>query len=365
MKWNIGWGCVSACNMRCAFCYSKNKRLISKDLGFTQWKRFVDQNAELIANINYGTGENSLSDDWFKLIQYIRDQYPHIRQALTTNGHIYEAVSNNSEKKQIFLSAIDEVDVSLDYADRDKHNEFRGQPKAYDWALKTLELCYANSIPVTIVTLGSDLTLFKANVEGIFKIANRYNAVVRINIYRPTNGIDDQSKQFILQTENLLKFLEYIHEHHRTLSVSDALLSPIFTGTASKDPSGKNSLRILPNGNITPSTYLISDDFVLGNIKDDISLATLDLNEVLIEKMRNVIPEQCTGCSYIEMCEGGVLDRRYLWNGSLDKKDPYCFIDDEELVSKYNFKLPVDNENFTSVHDGYLPTMFFKCKEKK
>ena len=34
-KWNIGWGTVSACNMKCEFCYSKTRRIPDKDLGLT------------------------------------------------------------------------------------------------------------------------------------------------------------------------------------------------------------------------------------------------------------------------------------------------------------------------------------------
>ena len=34
MKWNIGWGFTSKCNMRCAFCYSEKKRESQKDVDF-------------------------------------------------------------------------------------------------------------------------------------------------------------------------------------------------------------------------------------------------------------------------------------------------------------------------------------------
>lgn len=64
----------------------------------------------------------------------------------------------------------------------------------------------------------------------------------------------------------------------------------------------------------------------------------------------------------LHFARGGVIDRRYLWNGSLDYRDPYCFIEDKQLLSKID-GINLSEEPFYSVHDGYLPTMFFKNRE--
>ena len=154
-KWNIGWGTVSHCNMNCQFCYSKYRRKDSHDLGYSEWARFIDENHEKINSINYGTGENTLDESWFDLVAYIRKNYPDIRQALTTNGHLSEAVKKE-KCMQAFVDGIDEVDVSLDYCDSDKHAVFRGQPKAYGWAIDTLALCKEYKKKTTIVFLGSE-----------------------------------------------------------------------------------------------------------------------------------------------------------------------------------------------------------------
>lgn len=84
MKWSIGWGTISQCNMNCGFCYSKRVRETSEDLKYNDWVKFIDENHQHIDSINYGTGENTLSLDWFKLVDYINVKY-NIKQALTTN----------------------------------------------------------------------------------------------------------------------------------------------------------------------------------------------------------------------------------------------------------------------------------------
>lgn len=364
-KWIIGWGVVSSCNMNCKFCYSRNKRNVEKDIEPKYWYSFIDKNADLIESINYGTGENSISNDWWNFIDYIRSNYPHIIQSVTTNGYISEVVKNDERKKDIFLRAIDEVDVSLDFAKEEEHNIFRGQKNAYKWAINMLKLCHDNNKRLTIVSLGSNLVVTKENMQGLFDIADKNGAMLRMNIYRPTNGIDDFSKQFMLSKERLVDFLKWVNDKYEILALDDALLSAIILGEKNSDPSGVNSLRILPNGDISPSTYLIQDDFIVGNLKDNV-----DLNKIkklkdnkLDHIVENVIPKECKNCKFVSMCEGGVVDRRYLWNGSLNKKDPYCFVDDETLMNKVK-GITKSKEKFESVHDGYLPTMFFKSKKK-
>jgi len=360
-KWNIGWGTVSTCNMNCQFCYSKFRRKDSKDLGFDDWIAFVDENHEYINTINYGTGENTLSEDWFSLIGHIREKYPEIRQALTTNGYVSEACSMDEKKKEIVVKSIDEMDISLDFCDPVKHNLFRGQEHAFQWAMDTLEFCKQNNIMATIVCLGSAQNTDKDNIKGIFDIAKKYDVKVRMNLYRPTEGINEFTSQFILKPERLLDLLYWIDDNYTILSISDALLSNLITNSVESDPSGIDSLRILPNGDITPSTYLIHEEFVVGHIKDANVLRKLNDETILQGIIHDVIPEECNGCKYKTSCKGGVYDRRYLWNGNLLHKDPYCTYlpgnDDPK-------KVELSNEKFESVHHGYLPTIFFAPHSK-
>lgn len=361
-KWNIGWGVVSLCNMECQFCYSRSKRNKEYDIAPDYCKQFVDNNANKIASINYGTGENALSQEWFELIDYIRTNYPEIRQAVTTNGYISEEIRYNERNRCIFMKSIDEVDVSLDFADETQHNKFRGQKMAYRWAIETMRICQKNDIRLTVVTLGSDKVLYEENVKGIFEIAKKYDSLVRVNIYRPTNGINEFTKQFLLSKERLIDFLLFVNTNYQILALDDALLSSILLNKESPDSSGLNSIRILPNGDITPSTYLIQDKYIFGNLKDAIDLASLE--ELNDNRLKNIIcdilPKECENCTFSKICKGGVIDRRYLWNGTLQKRDPYCFVEEPILMQRIKDRIAISGVEFQSVHNGYLPTMFFK-----
>lgn len=355
-KYNIGWGLTNCCNMNCKFCYSKDTRENINDIGISDWIKFIDENHNYIDSINYGTGENVINDDFFNFILYVRNKYPTIVQSLTSNGYIYEKVSNNQKFYEIYKNCIDEVDISLDFADKEKHNLFRGQPKAYDWAINSLDMLKKDNKKSTIVFVGFEETMTKQNVDGLFKIASKYNSLVRLNIYRPVSECEEINKNFKLSYNTLKKVLEYMIEKYQTVSLSDILLGNMYL----EDPNvventGIDSIRILPDGSICPSTYLIKEEFRnVYNIKQP-----KILEQIKFEKFIDApIPQECNNCKIKDNCKGGVYDRRILWNNSLDKRDPYCPFENNDLLP--NKKVKVLKKERVSVHDGYLPTMFFK-----
>jgi Predicted Fe-S oxidoreductases len=356
-KLNIGWGLTNRCNMACKFCYSKDTREILNECNINDWKKFVNQNHEKIDSINYGTGENCIMDDFFYLIDYVRSNYPTIQQSLTTNGYIYERVSNNSEFMAIYKRAIDEVDVSLDFSDKDRHNNFRGQPKAYEWAINTLKMLKKDNKKATIVFVGFEETMQKECIDSLFAIGKEYNALLRLNIYRPVSAKPEINQKFILSSETLMQALSYINDKYEIVSLSDILFGTILTDQESLvENTGVGSIRILPDGSICPSTYLITEEYRNKfNIKNDNVLEDLFFSE-----FENApTPEECKECVYCNKCKGGVYDRRFLWYETLNQRDPYCPI-------RLGKKLPIEKFHVTrkdriSVHDEYLPTMFFRA----
>lgn len=359
-KFNIGWGLTNLCNMNCKFCYSKETREKSEDISIADWKKFVDENHEQIDSINYGTGENAILDDFFYFIEYVRKNYPSITQSVTTNGYISKRMLENPKFMDIFMKSMDEVDISLDFVDKNRHCDFRGQPKAYDWAIQTLELLQNTNKKVTIVFVGFEDTMKKENIDGLFGIAKKYNALLRLNIYRPVSEKEEINERFKLSYKTLNDTLKYINEKYKIMGLSDALIGNLYTNDLNiKENTGIGSIRILPNGNICPSTYLISEKYSNKyNIKDE-----KVLSKIYFEAFENAeIPKECENCIIKDKCKGGVYDRRILWYGTLTERDPYC-------PSRYNEEIPkkkfnIEKHGRISVHDDYLPTLFFKNEEE-
>lgn len=355
-KFNVGWGITNACNMNCKFCYSKDTRYNTKEITIKDWIKFIDENYKYIDSINYGTGENAIRDDFFEFISYVRKKYPSITQSLTSNGYIYERVNNNPRLYEIYKECIDEVDVSLDFANPEKHNYFRGQPKAYDWAINTLKMLQKDKKVSTIVFVGFEETMTHDNIDGLFKIAKKYNSLVRLNVYRPVSDSIEINKKFILSYKTLIDAIEYIYKKYKIVTLNDVLLGNIYTRDLNiKENTGIDSIRILPDGSICPSTYLITENYRNKyNIKQENVLSKVKFDNFI----EAPIPEKCTNCAIKDKCKGGVYDRRMLWYDTLEERDPYCPFENNDDLNKEQFYTL--KKKRVSVHDGYLPTMFFK-----
>ena len=358
-KWKIGWGYTSACNMNCPFCYSKTVRHQPEEIDLDTANRFMDNNHRLIESINYGTGECPLSINWFKFIKGLRQKYPGISQALTTNGSIYNVVKDNDEKRDIFSAAIDEVDVSLDFADPDKHNSTRGHQQAYEGVIDTLELCASQDKITTIVFVAYEDTIHSQNIEALFQLAASYNTFVRVNILRPTPGINITP----LSYRSLFSTIRRILENHKVVSLCDPLFGSLFDSVnAAPDASGVTSLRILPDGSITPSTYLVSEDWRSANLKSGVCLSRASLFPSFKRLTRGtIIPEACSGCPLVDTCRGGAVDRRILYYNTLLARDPFCpkRNDDYLPTGKSPVYYSPDKGTAPLAHDGYLPTLIF------
>ncbi len=349
----LGIGYTNSCNMNCDFCYSKDNRMFSYKQPIDVWKKFFDKNGKYIQSINYGTGENVLEDEWFVLIEYIAEKFPDIVQAVTTNGSISKILNEDKKKKKIFLKTISEVDVSLDYSSKDKHNKIRGNNFAYEWALDTMSFCNENGLRLTIVTIGLDQTLELDNIEGIFNIAKKYNAYNRINIYRKSIDREDNCE---LSYNALMNFLQWASKNDSIVELSDPLFNAIYGNENNiEDKSGVSSFRVVSDGRIYPSTYLLHDDFLIGNIKDE----NFTFNKKFEFSSKVIIPDDCKECIYVDKCKGGAIDRRILWYKTFNHQDPYCpFLHHNE--SEYKIFINSKRGDFKSVHAGYLPTLFFK-----
>jgi len=340
--------------MSCDFCYSLVARDDIVELDFPVMRDFVDANHGYIDSINYGTGENTLSARWFELVKYVRTHYPEIRQALTTNGYLAPSLHNRQDAEAI-LAALDEIDLSLDYADPARHSTSRGHARAYQWALETVDICRQAQIETTLVILGIDDTLALGNLAAIFDLAGEKGCFVRINIFRPNH----HQKLTPLSYSVLKQAIAFVIENHSVVSLSDPLFAAIVSGEKSPDASGKTSLRILPDGSITPSTYLVTNRWKRAHIRD----AMLD-DRSLVDRLSQgisteTIPDTCSGCAYVNLCRGGAIDRRMIWYGTMSQRDPYCPCRNNDPPDSWRDLGNINQVDGPGIHDGYLPTLIF------
>lgn len=351
--WSIGIGYTSACDLSCSFCYSRKLRA-SRELALDQWIRFFDRWHDHVESVNYGTGENTLKPGWFQLVGYVREHYPSIRQAVTTNGHLIEAI-RDARSCALFLASIDEVDISLDFSDEERHCHWRGAAYAYRNAMRSLKWCRDQRKDATLVLLGLDETLAINNLDGLFRIAEHADAGVRINLYRPVNqNTELNSPRF----ESVILALDWIMQNHSVLSISDPLFAALY-GIGERVPDGHFSMRILSTGHITPSTYLITPEWIAGHIADDDLMVRIGQSAPFRTFREATMPRECMGCVLNTICRGGCLDSRILHYGTLDQRSPYCPAR-HDVAPHVRQHSNNQSSRRPGMHAKYLPTMMFR-----
>jgi len=127
----IFWEVTKGCNLRCIHCRATATELSSPtDLPTSRALDIIDQIAALANPILVLSGGEPLyRSDIFQLATYARDKG--LRVALATNGTLV----TKEVARMIADSGIKRVSISLDGADAQTHDTFRGIPGAFEAAL--------------------------------------------------------------------------------------------------------------------------------------------------------------------------------------------------------------------------------------
>ncbi len=356
-KWKIGWGVSNLCNMRCGFCYSKKTR---QEPGYREniqeGLRFILRNQERIDSINFGTGEPSLVPELFDLCSTIRREAPHISIGITTNGTLADAVKD-PDHMDAFIRCIDDVDVSLDYGTAELQDRSRNYSGAFNMAVRTLALCREHGKNASIVNALHKYNGTISNMDALMRIARIYGASFRINIYRPTTDFD-----YVISYDRLKEIMVHLVRTYEIESLADPLFASAFgTPCPAGDPVARSSFRILPNGFISPSTYLLDSEWRVCRIDELQKIDDLHDYEGFQRILEAPVPAECEGCPVRESCRGGVIDRRWLWYHDLAQRDPYCPYRQGgyENLALLSGAPVCSKERKSFVHDGYLPTLIF------
>ena len=105
---SLGIGLTSDCNLSCAHCYRDQNQIYNLTLKDIQ----TVCDSINIRSIGFGTGENGLNPEYFKIIEYL--QARQIKLSLASNGY---TLSITPDEKLKYFS---DVEFSVDFPDEFK-----------------------------------------------------------------------------------------------------------------------------------------------------------------------------------------------------------------------------------------------------
>lgn len=352
--YNVGWGFTKSCNLKCKHCYNSSGGKRSKtELSLKQAKKVADKLSKNgIRTINYGTGESGLVPEFWKIVKYVHSKG--IIQGFTTNGW-----SVNKKSIKLVKKYFNDVDVSIDYPDKKKHNWFRGSPNAWKWAINALDLLKENKISFSIVVCITAKNCSKSNIKRLLKFSKKYGCDLRINWFRPT-GRGKLNKEFKLTIKKVNKTFKYLVKNSIIKAMPDPYFSAVLGINSRKGcPCGIESFRITPIAKIVPCVYFTKELDNLNILKSDFKNIK---NSEPFKKINNRKIKFCKDCKYFNYCQGGCASRAYLEFGTMDEPDVFCY--KKAGIKKNPFKnlKYVYKPEGLKVHENYLCTIIVKSK---
>ncbi len=349
----IGWG-FGRCNMNCRHCYNASgKNTIAHNL--PDLKIIADKIcSQGITDINFGTGEFFINPNAMATAQYIKEKYPQVKLGLTSNGYSVIAMDKTA-LKNIFH----DVDISVDFPNKERHNDFRRHPLAWDWANRALQICQELDMPRSVVTCVNAETT-DADIVGLLQLAKKYQTSLRVNWFRPTGRGE---KDLCITAHRYWQIIQLLTKHAIFEGLSDPLLRAFLTDAKTADPCacGWTSARIQQDLTVTPCVFLKGEQWGSGHILSDSLDKIYEHKNFRAVRLRR--PNICKTCQHFSTCHGGCASRAFLQAGGLNKPDAYCPLSNSEIKKIIEIvKKNIIVEDSDKVHNGYLCTLIIKPK---
>ncbi|MFH1917339.1 MAG: radical SAM protein [Nanoarchaeota archaeon] len=346
-----GWSLTKMCNLHCMHCYSASGKPGLDELSTEEAFRVVDKlEGGGVVAVNFGGGECALREDFPAIVEYLFNQ--DIKVSYTTNGTVFPRIKP-------ILPFFHDVGVSIDFADAERHDWFRGMKGTYSQAIGTIVELVARKVDTEMVTCLTRLNCAPDELGKMYDLAKDLGVDYwRLNRFRANGrGIATQDMLSLSQKDLRTAYSFLAGKMQPGASVPDPLFRSAYGGKyfIPGDPSGYTAFRILSNGEVSPSVFLSISG---GNIKDK-SLDEI-LHSPVFKAIRDRSPQgKCIPCQSYSHCRGGDAGASYLAYDHFNGPDPLCWLEPHDMRPGVK-KAKGDHWN---VHELYLCTVYIPMKE--
>ncbi len=342
----IVWNFTNMCNFRCKHCYQRADRPLSTELSFEEKLNLVDQLDKAgVAAVAISGGEPTIHPDFYRIVKELASRGIHT--SVATNGWTFA----DKEKLQKAIElGLKYVEVSVDSAKPEKHDEFRGIPGAWEHAVKALE----NAVDAGI-SHGMAVVMDKdtyQEIDDILDLAENIGVgrVIFFNLI-PTGRAEDMVK-IDLTPDEREEFMKEVYRQMKKRKIEILTTAPQYARVTLLESQGRNvtpahfyigennAVKTLaefiggcgagriyagiePDGTVTPCVFL---PLPVGNVRTKSFKDIWETSRIfnLLRDMDN-FTGQCRSCPYRNIC-GGCRARAYHYTLDLLGDDPGCII---------------------------------------
>ena len=339
----ISYAVTRKCNLKCKHCYSEATEEPAPDeLSTEEAKRLLDDIANWgITLLIFDGGEPLYRDDFFDIARY--GSTKGLRVVIGSNGTLIDT----DVAKRLKSSGIMAVQISIDGAEAQTHDWFRGEEGAFNKALEGAKACREVGLPFQF-----GMTIRRGTLDEIpnmLKLAVDSGAIAAeffdlVQVPRVKKEIPDE----VLTPDERKEVMEWLAETQTdcpiiirvpgcpmyTLILQEKDIQPKYfpanllkripyygRGCAAGMTNGY--LTILPNGDVIPCMLL---QIKLGNVREESITQIWDNSQVLLKlRNRNLLEGECGRCIYRDKC-AGCRGKAYEETGNMLATDPGCWV---------------------------------------
>jgi len=298
-RFALGLGLTNECNLACSFCYRDPTRV--DRLSLDQVRAVLERLP--VRSVNLGTGENGMHPDFVDILRYLRDQP--VKLTITSNGRSLEMLDDSD------VTAFADVEFSLDYPNEHEQDLQRG---AGNWRLIHEQATRCTRLGVSVTFIAVMMKSNFSRMADIAKIANRYDAPLRINVYQAV-----RSDAFSMTYEEYWSGFERLFTEVDAIAIGEPLVRAMAGLPSRRGGCGVATVRVTPRATVQPCVYWPGSGAPLDVLLD---LGREVVGSAAFEAARS-IPPACQSCAFVSACRGGCAGRRRLLE-ALDSPDPYC-----------------------------------------
>jgi radical SAM protein with 4Fe4S-binding SPASM domain len=332
------WEMTTACNLQCIHCHASGGEPAADELTTKEAKRLFDQLAEVseFRMVAFTGGEPLVRGDLFELLAYT--QALGFTNTLATNATLIDdEVARDLRRYGVAIGA-----VSLDGFDAETHDYVRGQPGAFEAALRGIRALRRAGIPLHI-----NITAMEYNMdqlEPLMDLVDELGTAILIMYQLVPVGRGQGIGEAALDlgaNERLIRFMAHAQSVTRAImepvagpqywpfllkraGIKSGLLLRLAETVFHGCSAGRGFVYIKPNGEVWPCPFI---EVSCGNVRET-PFSTIWATAPIFEDLRKReerLKGRCGECQYRRLC-GGCRGRTLAVTGDHLAEDPSCFI---------------------------------------
>jgi len=345
----VVWNFTYKCNLKCKHCYSDaGGDVLKKELSTNEAIDVVNQIADFgVTSLAFSGGEPLMRKDFFEVATHAVKSGLYV--SLATNGTLL----NEERVKKLKRIGLNYVEVSLDGANSETHDAFRGKKGSFEQALTGLKNCLEADVCTCLAVTANKNNL--SEIPSVFALAQNMG-VDRFTLFNfvPTGRGKNVSTIDLSpeEREEVLNFLyKKLSEHSRMAILTTA---PQLARVALQYPSNQEDLTmplahmeaatisrktkgladfiggcgagrfycaISPEGDVQPCVFL---PITVGNLKTAKFESIWNGSSVFkVLRNRGNLKGRCGECVFKYVC-GGCRARAYAYYSDYLMSDPGC-----------------------------------------